>query len=76
MPKVKNIFTRAITYIKDGINIIKTKTMKKDGYMPLEGGKRKQNKKRKSKKQTRKQTKKYTKKFTKKQTKKQNRKKK
>jgi hypothetical protein len=75
MPKVKNIFTRAITYIKDGINIIKTKTMKKDGYMPLEGGKRKQNKKRKSKKQTRKQTKKHTKKFTKKQTKKQNRKK-
>ena len=89
LPKVKNMFSRAREYIKDRINVIKTKTMtmtktkKQDdvhfNYIAFKGGKGKQIRKRKSRiqtrKQTRKQTKKQTKKFTKRQTKKQNRRK-
>jgi hypothetical protein len=68
LPKVKNMFSRAREYIKDRINVIKTKTMtmtktkKEDDvhsdYVAFEGGKRKrkrkQTRKRKSRIQSRK----------------------
>ena len=64
LPKVKNMFSRAREYIKDRINVIKTKTMtmtktkKQDDvhfdYVAFKEGKGKQIRKRKSRIQTRK----------------------